>query len=187
VSQQFAQNRHHPLGVLEFLRAANAPRDELEIAPPDLERESSPSQVEFDQSMFHLPGEMLQDLYYAFAVHEVALEGGLFPDRLAFPRGFDWPVVFAAHKVIELAPLFPKEGTQALLAQALEIGPICYAQLPEFCCCDLAYAKESVDRQRVKKGRSLFWGDYCEAIRFVSIRGEFPRNLLNETPAEPVS
>ncbi len=97
VSQQRAQNRHHRLCVLEPLRAANAPRVELKIAPSDLEREGPPSQIEFDQAMFHLLGELLQDLYHALAVHEVALEGDLLPNRLAFPCRFDWPVVLAAH------------------------------------------------------------------------------------------
>ncbi len=45
--------------VLEALGAADTPRDELKITPPDLEREGPPCQVEFDQPMFYLPGEML--------------------------------------------------------------------------------------------------------------------------------
>lgn len=151
------------------MRAADTPRDELEIAPSDLEREGPPSQVQFDQAVFHLPGEVRQDLYHALAVREVTLEGDFLPDRLAFSRGFDRPVILAAHRVMELAPLFPKEGMQALFAQALEIGPVCYAQLPELCSGDLAYAEESVDRQCIKKGRGLLRGDYREAIRFVSI------------------
>ncbi len=126
------ENRRHPLCVLESLRAADAPRVELEIAPSDLEREGPPCQIEFDQAVLHLPGELRQDLYHAVPVHEVALEGNLLPNRLAFPCGFDRPVILAAHRVIELDPLFPKERPQTLFAQALEISPVCYAQFLSF-------------------------------------------------------
>src|SRR5450759_724146 len=119
--------------------------------------------------MFHLHSEVLQDFYHALAVHGVSFEGNLFADRLAFPCGLDRPVILTEHKVRELAPLLPKEGMQVLFAQALEIGPVCYAQFPELRGGHLANAKEFVDRQRVKKGRSLLWGCYHETIRFVGI------------------
>src|SRR6266700_2297932 len=51
--------------VLEPLRAADAARDELEIAPFDFKREGPPSQVQFDQTVFHLLGELLYDPLHA--------------------------------------------------------------------------------------------------------------------------
>src|SRR6266581_6775417 len=83
----------------------------------------------------------------AVPVHEVALESDFLPDRLAFPPGFDRPVVLATHKAIELAPMLAKQSTQTLLVQAFEIGPVLYPQLSELGGSDLAHTKEFLDRQ----------------------------------------
>ncbi len=120
LGQQRAKHWQHRLCVLEPFPAADTARDELEIAPSDLERERPPCQIQFDQALFHLPGEMPQDAFHAVAVHQVALEGDFLPDRLAFPPGFDRSVVLAAHKARELAPVLAKQRTQSLLAQAFD-------------------------------------------------------------------
>jgi hypothetical protein len=83
--EERVEHRQHGLCVLEPLRAADAARDELEIAPFDLEHERPPTQVQFDQAVFYLPGEVPQDAFHAVPVHEVALEGDFLPDRLTFP------------------------------------------------------------------------------------------------------
>src|SRR6266699_4553325 len=81
--------------VLEPLRAADAARDELEIAPFDLERERPPCQIEFDQAPFQLPSELLQNPFHAIPIDEVAFEGDFLPDRLALSPGFGWAVILA--------------------------------------------------------------------------------------------
>jgi len=134
------------LCILEPVRAANATRDELEIAPFDFERQGPPSQIQFDQTVFYLPGEVFQEPFHVVPIHKITLEGDLLPDRLAFPRGFDGTIILATYKAIELAPLLPKQGTQTPLVQAFEIGPVCYPQLPELTRGDLAYTKEFIDR-----------------------------------------
>ena len=48
----------------------------------------------FDQTVFHLLGELFQDPFHAIPIHEVALEGDFLPDRLAFSCGFDWSVIW---------------------------------------------------------------------------------------------
>ncbi len=126
LGQQRTEHRQHRLCVLDPFRAADTARDELEIAPSDLERERPPPQIQFDQAPFHLPRESLQDPFHAVAINEVALEGDFLPDRLAFSPGFNRPVILPAHKAIELAPVLPKQSTQTLLAQAFEIGSVCY-------------------------------------------------------------
>src|SRR5262245_25179746 len=75
LSQQGAKHRQHRLCILEPFSTADTARDELEIAPSDLERQRPPCQVQFNQAALHLPGEVSQDALHTVAVHQVALEG----------------------------------------------------------------------------------------------------------------
>src|SRR5437763_14385199 len=81
LGKQGTKHREHLPRGPEPLGAADAARDELEVAPANFQAEGPRDQFQVGESALHLFGEIRQDHFHLAAIGEVSLEGDLLADR----------------------------------------------------------------------------------------------------------